>query len=252
MSRISIFFGLASLGLEFWLAGILLKTRLCREFPLFFSYIAAFILGDIVKFSLVHNYRLYFYAYWTIEILYAGLGVAALFESYHRVFHNFYRVHRWFWTLFPAAIALVVLLSAYYARTRPPRQAFPLISLIISLEIGVNLIRTAIFLLFRGAMLFFHARRRSYPLGIVDGFAVLAVAGLMYGLRSEFGTKVAFLVQYGIPVAYILALTVWLDTFLRPAESKPHLPPGLTLEQALAEMAQGHQELKGWKDFSSR
>ena len=233
-----------TLALELCLAGLLLKRRLHREFPLFFSYICAFALGDIVKAVIIRHYITYFYVYWTLEVLYAVLALLALHEAFYRVFHNFFRVFRWFWTLFPSAVLLMVVIATYYTLSRPPKQASPLISLILSLEIGINLIQSAIFLLFRGAMLFFRARRRNYAIGIVDGFAVVAAVGLMYGLRSEFGTKVAFLVQYGVPVAYILALVVWLDTFLRPAESRPQAPPGMTLEQALAEMTQGTEELK--------
>ena len=201
-------------------------------------------IGAIVELAVINNYAVYYYVFWSFEVVYAVLALAALYESYYRVFHNFFQVHPWFWVLFPSAVGLIMVISAYYSVTRPPTQATRITSLIISLEIGINLIQSAIFLLFRGAMLFFRARRRNFAIGVVDGFAVVAAAGLMYGLRSEFGTKFTLLVQYGVPVAYILALVVWLDTFLRPAESRPQAPPGMTLEQALAEMTQGTEELK--------
>jgi len=208
--------------------------------------------GEVTGLAVMSRYAVYFYVYWAFEGLNILLALAALYEAYYRVFRNFFQVHPWFWRLFPAAVAIVVAISAVYAITRPPKQAFWVISLIVSFEIGVNLIQFAIFLLFRGAMVVFHARRRNYPLGIVNGFAVVAAAGIAYTLFSEFGTKFTFLVQYGVPVAYILAEVVWLDTFLRPPEAPPQLPPGMTLEQALAEMALGHQELKDWKDSSGR
>jgi hypothetical protein len=235
--------------LETVLAGVLLKRRLHREFRFFFSYVAVGTLADSVKLVVIHDYRLYFQVFWTAEALIVFLALAALYESYFRVFRNFFRVHPWFWRIFPAAVVIVVVISAVYAVTRPPIKAIRITSLIVSLEIGVNLIQFSIFLLFRGAMIVFHARRRNYPLGIVNGFAVLAAAGIAYTLVSEFGTKLIFLVHYGVPVAYILADVVWLDTFLRPPEAAPQLPAGMTLEQALAEMAQGTKELK---DLSRR
>ena len=252
MPKIDILFPVVALLLGVGLAGVLLKRRLYSQFPFFFSYTVASIVGEVLKLALIHHYVLYFYAYWVSEALYVILALAALYEAYYRVFRNFFRVHPWFWRLFPVAVATVVVISTVYSLTRPPKQALWFINLIISLEIGVNLIQFSIFLLFRAAMLVFHARRRNYPLGIVNGFAVLAIAGIAYTLFSEFGTKFTFLVQYGVPVAYILAEAVWLDTFLRPPEAPPQLPQGVTLEQALAEMAQGHQELKDWKDFSRK
>lgn len=252
MANLDILLLSATVGLGLILAIVLFRHRLHREFPLFFTYIAVNALGDVIKAAVIHNYAIYFYVYWSFELLWAILALAALYEAYYRVFRNFFRVHPWFWGLFPAAVAIVVVISTVYALTRPPKQAVWLINLIISLEIGVNLIQFSIFLLFRAAMLVFRARRRNYPLGIVNGFAVTAAAGIAYALFSEFGTKFTFLLRYGVPVAYILAEAVWLDTFLRPPEAPPQLPPGMTLEQALAEMAQGHQELKDWKDLSSR
>lgn len=241
-----------AIALETTLVVILLRRRLHREFAFFFAYIASQALADVIKLTAIHNFNLYFRVFWTAEPFLVLLALAALYESYYRVFHNFFRVYPWFWRLFPAAVLTVVVISAVYAVTRPPIQAVRITRFIVSLEIGVNLIQFAIFLLFWGAMWVFRARRRNYPLGIVNGFAVLAIAGIAYTLFSEFGTKFTFLLRYGVPVAYILAEAVWLDTFLRPPEAPPRLPPGITLEQALAEMVQGHQELKDWKDLSSR
>jgi hypothetical protein len=252
MANIDILLLIATVALGLALAGVLLRHGQHREFPFFFTYIVVNAMGDAIKIAVIHHYAVYFYVYWSFELLWAVLGLAALYEAYYRVFRNFFRVHPWFWRLFPAAVAAVVVLSTVYALTRPPKQALWFINLIISLEIGVNLIQFAIFLLFRGAMLVFHARRRNYPLGIVNGFAVVAAAGIAYTVFSEFGTKFTFLVQYGVPVAYILAEAVWLETFLRPPEAAPQLPQGVTLEQALEEMAQSHRELKDWKDFSRK
>jgi hypothetical protein len=252
MAKIDILLLVLPLALGFGLAGVLVRHRLYREFPFFFIYITATALGDITKTAVIHHYAAYFYVYWSFELLSAALALAALYEAYYRVFRNFFRVHPWFWRLFPTAVAVVVGISAVYTLTRPPRQVLWFINLIIALEIGVKLIQFAVFLLFHGAMVVFHARRRNHPLGIVNGFAVVAAAGIAYTLFSEFGTKFTFLVQYGVPMAYILAEAVWLDTFLRPPEAPPQLPPGITLEQALAEMVQGHQELKDWKDFSRK
>lgn len=252
MAKIEILLLALSLALGFGLAGVLVKRRLYREFPFFFIYITATAVGDITKTAVIHHFAAYFYVYWSFELLSAALALAALYEAYYRVFRNFFRVYPWFWRLFPTAVAIVVGISAVYALRRPPKQALWYINLIIALEIGVKLIQFAIFVLFWVAMVVFHARRRNYPLGIVNGFAVVAVAGIAYTLFSEFGTKVTFLLQYGVPMAYILAEAVWLDTFLRPPEAPPQMPAGMTLEQALAEMALGHQELKEWKDLSRR
>lgn len=226
------------------LAAVLLKRRLVLEFPFFFSYIIASIIGEIIGLAVVRNYVIYYYVFWTFEVVYAILALAALYEAFYGVFRSFFHKYAWFWLLFPSAVLLVVAFAALYAIQRPPTQAARITSLILSLEIGINLIQSCLFLLLQGAMWFFRARRRNYPLGIVDGFAIVALAGLLYALRSEFGTKFTLLVQYGVPVAYILAEIVWLAAFLRPPEPAPQLPRGITLEQALDEMTRDTEWVK--------
>lgn len=244
MPKIDILFPVIGVPLGIWLAGVLLKHRLHLEFPFFFSYIAVTIVGEAIGLAVVRDYAIYYYVFWTFEVICAILALAALHEAFYRVFRSFFHKYAWFWLLFPSAVLLVVAFAALYAILRPPAQAARITSLILSLEIGINLIQSCIFLLFQGAMWFFRARRRNYPLGIVNGFAIVALAGLLYALRSEFGTKFTLLVQYGVPVAYIVAEIVWLAAFLRPPEPAPQLPRGITLEQALDEMTRDTEWVK--------
>ena len=81
-------------------------------------------------------------------------------------------------------------------------------------------------------------RWRSYSFGIVTGFGFPALAGLLaFTLRSEFGTKYNTLVKYAPPVAYVVGVLVWLDTFLRqPDPEVVHAwRDKITPEQLLAE-----------------
>jgi len=79
---------------------------------------------------------------------------------------------------------------------------------------------------------------RACELGIVEGFGLSALGALIaYGLRSEFGTKYDTLAKYAPPVAYIVGVLVWLDTFLRqPDPEVVHAwRDRVTPEQLLAE-----------------
>jgi hypothetical protein len=234
--------------LGIWLASLMLKRRMHREFPCFFGYVAASIVGQISVLVVADNYTVYYYVFWAFEVLYAVLALLALHEAFYGVFRAFFRKYRWFWTLFPAVILLVVVLATIYAMQRPPAQAGWITRLIISVEIGINVMQSCLFLLFQGAMWFFRARRRTYAMGIVDGFAVVAFAAFAYALRSEFGTNLNLLVRYGPPVAYLLAEIIWLGAFLRSPEPPPQLPAGVTLEQAFDEMAQSGRWMKDLSD----
>jgi hypothetical protein len=56
--------------------------------------------------------------------------------------------------------------------------------------------------------------------------------------RSVFGTKLNVVWSYAHSVAYILAVILWLNTFLRPPEPEPQWRLKITPEQLLDEMRQ--------------
>lgn len=244
MGKTDIILLLVALALGAWLAFALLRRRLYSEFPFFFTYVAASITGEIIKLAVIRDYPTYFKVFWTTEALYAILGLLALHEAFRRVFGAFFHIYSWFWILFPAVAAIVAGISIFHTIQHPPAQASPLISLILSVEVAINVIQATIFLLFLGVQWLFKVRRRNYPWGIVEGFAVLALAGAAYALRSEFGTKFALVAKYGTSVAYILAEILWLDTFLRPPDAEPQWTQAVTPAQAMAEIQQTMQLVK--------
>ena len=193
---------------------------------------------------MLHDEFAYFYLFWAFEILYTILALLALHEAFSRVFRAFFQVYRWFWLLFPVAATLVGAIAVAYTVRHPPAQADRVISFILSCEIAINVIQAGIFLLFLGVQWLFNVRRRNYPWGIVEGFAVVALAGMAFALRSEFGTRFALLVKYGPPVAYILAEILWLDTFLRPPDAEPQWTQAITPAQAWEEIQQTTRVLK--------
>jgi hypothetical protein len=218
--------------LAVWLGGILLRRRLYWRFPCFFIYVASLPVIGIIRLSVISHYRLYFKVFWSTEVVYGVLALLALHEIFRRVFLGFYLQFDWFRLLFPAAVALALAIVLWGAIHSPPVQAAPLISGILLFGIAVNLIQVGLFCMFMFLAAFFKLRWRHAPLGISLGFAIAAIGAVLgYWLRSEFGTRVESLTKYGPPVAYIVAVAIWLDTFLRP-EPEPKWVSAVTLQQA--------------------
>ena len=140
---------------------------------------------------------------------------------------------------------LVALLRAW---SHPVSQARRLASAIISLEIGVGFLQFGIFSLFIVLVRFFHMRWRQKAFGVVLGFGV-SVAGalVVFLLRSEFGTKLDPVVRVTPPMAYIMAVVVWLATFFRAEPLQPELDrdPALTPEQMASDLRRYTQAVKG-------
>ena len=73
-----------------------------------------------------------------------------------------------------------------------------------------------------------------YEFHIVYGFGLSSlgmVAGVL--LRSEFGTKYGWLTEWGPPLAYLIAVIVWLSGFLR---TEPKVTSNMPVEIVLQEM----------------
>ena len=123
-----------------------------------------------------------------------------------------------------------------------------LMATIISLGIAVGFLQVGMFALFFLLVKFFHMRWRQHAFGIVLGFGIIACGDLAaFLLRSEFGTKFNFYVQLTYPIAYIIAVGVWLAAFLPPQPDHPlkdWVPP-LTPEEMVTELRQYTRAVKG-------
>jgi hypothetical protein len=125
--------------------------------------------------------------------------------------------------------------------TRPPAQVNRAFAVIIFSELAVRFLQIGLLFLFFALIRFFHMIWRQQALGIALGFGISAAGSLIvFLLRSEFGTKLDYVVRIAPPIAYTLAVVVWLLTFLprQPASAPPSVVSGLTPEQMLAEVRQ--------------
>lgn len=221
-----------------WLVVLFVWRKLHREFPFFFIYLFTSVLVPVVRLAVRNDYLTFFKVVWSTEVIYAVLALLALHEIFRKVFAAFYE-KRWFWLFFPVVVVAISILAVIYRLGSPPAQANEVISLIISLGMAVNLVQALLFVLFFLLVWFNGIGWREYPFGIVMGFAAIAIGGFIGNWsRSEFGTKSIPLFSYAPAVAYILAVIVWLKTFLRPPEPEPQWKLKITPEQLLEELRQ--------------
>lgn len=229
---------LIALGLTAWVAALVLRRKLHREFPFFFAYLALSVLVPLVRLSVIGDYPTFFKVFWATEALYAVLALLALYEVFHEVFLPFYMLWWWFRLLFPSVVGIAAFVQIRRAILNPPIEATPLVGAILSFSRVINWVEAVLFGLFFALVILLGVRWKSYPFGIVEGFGLSALGALIaYGLRSEFGTKYDTFAKYAPPVAYVVGVLVWLDTFLRQPD--PELTHAwrdrVTPEQLLAE-----------------
>ena len=208
-------------ALQSWLAVLLVRRRLHRTFRFFFGYTVFAVAALFLRFAVQANYRAYFLVYWVTEAGYAVLGVLSILEVFPHVFKTFSRA-RGFRLVVWTAVLLMVALSVVKGILSPPIQAGRLIVLIYSLEVGVQYVQTGVFVILVMLSRLYRIALRRYAFGIVFGFGLLAAASLAAALlRSDFGTRFRFLFTFMPGVVYIIAVLIWLLTFLRPEPPDP-------------------------------
>jgi hypothetical protein len=238
MRKADILLGVIALILAAWLAILLVRSKTNRKFPFFFLYVISSIVFAILRLSVSSNYPLFFVIYWITEAVYVLLALLALHEVFRKIFAAFYE-KRWFWLFFPSVVIAISVLAVIYRLGSPPTQANAVMSFIISMGMAVNLVQALLFVLFFVLVWFNGIGWREYPFGIVMGFAAIAVMTFsVQWARSEFGTRLNVVSSYAPAVAYILAVILWLNTFLRPPEPEPQWKLKITPEQLLEELRQ--------------
>ncbi|MCU1255097.1 MAG: hypothetical protein JWM83_1396 [Candidatus Angelobacter sp.] len=222
-----------SLGLELWLLALLFRRGVRHHFPVFFSYGALLAPVTLARLLTLTNYPIYFMVFWSTDALLLLLGLAALHETFRWVYEGFY-MFWWFRLIYYGTISLVLFITIRNAVVNPPVQAHPLVGLILSIGIAVNLLRAGIAALFAVLSKPLAIEHRRYPFGIVAGFAASSLGPFVgYFARSIFGKNVDTFTQNASAVAYILALVIWLIAFSKPEPEESAWTPPMSPDEML-------------------
>jgi hypothetical protein len=229
-----------SVALEVWILTLLRRRNLHRRFPVFTAYIVFTILATILRSAFLSNYRIYFYVYWMTAPADVFLAVAAVYESFFKVYGTFYRVW-WIRLLFPSTILAALAYSIWAAQPHPPVHFSGWNATLLKLVIVVQYVIIGICVLFFVVMRFINVRWRLYEFRFVLGFGISACVTALAGIfRSEFGTRYSFLTEQGPGVAYLVAVFIWLSAVLGREPNNGHTLVGRRPTQELLSELRGH------------
>ncbi|HEV2962218.1 MAG TPA: hypothetical protein VG649_10370 [Candidatus Angelobacter sp.] len=205
--------------LNFWLLTILHRQAVRKQLPWFVYYIAWEVLSGCVYLVVLSISRhLYDAVYWWLEAVEITLIVAAMRESFLRIFMGFKRI-RWFrWTV-TGVILAVVAYAAYKAIYYPPVQGNRLTALVLGTEFlfrwgiaGIGILTIVLSWLVDEPT---NTREDS----VVTGFSLISSAFIGYVIiGSLFGTQYLFFAKYLPSVGYFIAVILWIRTFSRAEE----------------------------------
>ena len=208
-----------NLLVNFWLLIIIQRQCVRKQLPWFALYIVWECVAACIQLVLwLASARWYNKLYWWIEVIELALIVAAVRESFLRLFQGFTRKTGFRWSVW-AVIGGVVVYSAWKAVYAPPALGNKLGVFEVGAEflfrwavIGIALLTTILGFLLKESP---DTREEA----VVAGFGTASAGFLAYVISfSIFGTKYIFLTKYAPTVGYFLAAFWWIWVFSRPEE----------------------------------
>jgi len=208
--------------LQLAIAIVMLRRKLAKIFPVFFSYTVLVLARDIVLLFLPYPKNLYSLVYWCGEAFAVLLGLGVIFEALRHLLppYGFLKiVFKAVWILgATAAIATVMMLVFSNGGTGADR----ILEAIILLERAVRFLQVCLLAIVIALMSRLGLTWHQYSVGIVAGFGVYSALDLLaleFRAHLHFVSDTAFV--FIRPAAYNLAAVIWAAYFLRSWWSIP-------------------------------
>jgi hypothetical protein len=209
------------------IALVMMRRKLVRIFPFFFSYTAAVLSTSFVLDLLPYGHRPYSLVYWSGEALAVSLGIAVIFETLRHVLPSspslkFVLNAVWVLATVAAVIAAVMLVL-----DEPGTEKDRVLEIIVLAERSVRFLQACLLIVVIALMSRLGLTWHHESVGITAGFGVysaLALAVYQFGYHLHSMSTAAFLLLNS--GAYNVATVIWAFYILRPVRATPveHLP----------------------------
>jgi hypothetical protein len=199
--------------MEAALAGIMVKRKLHRQFPVFFIYILSQIVLFAILFPLYisgpEHYDTYFYVYWVSAAISLAIGFKVIHEIVLAVFRPFHALKDLATILFKWA-ALVMLLVALLVAASSPATNSPLTQAVVTAQRCVRVVQCGLILFLLVFSRYLGISWKQHSLGIALGFggyATVELAAFALCAGGQIHPNVVGMLQSS---AYTLALLTWI------------------------------------------
>jgi len=188
------------------------RSKMHKNFPVFFSYIVAQIAIFAIVFPLQNDYAAYYYAFWATNAVSVVLGFRVIHEVFLDVFRPYHTLRDLGTVLFRWAGLVMLMVAAVVAASTNGANSDPFPNAIMTLERSVRVVQVGLvlFLLVFSRYLGISWKQKSF--GIALGFGGFAGVELALIAWNWWGSDVhhqaiSTLVNLA---AYDLATLVWI------------------------------------------
>ena len=227
-------FWLAGIGLQVFLAAVLLYRRAWRKFPLFTAYVFFNLAAAAIVYSVSGNGMVYFYAYWACEVLSKILGLAVVYEIFRELFCTHSALRRLASTVFGVAVVVLIILGVIVVFTQPQAERANIGSAIMVVAEASRMVEVGLLMFLFLFSTAFGLHWRAHVFGIALGLGVFSAVDLVnVTLRSYFGNRSADILNLAVVAAFCLSVLMWAAYLLAPERitSSDEMPERAQLEQ---------------------
>jgi hypothetical protein len=225
---------LLGLVLQALLILVLLAKKAWGKFPFFFAY-SAFSLIVALTLYLVHGYRaIYFYVYYSCEGIGLLLGFGVVYEIFRKLLFPYPVLRRVANCVFPAAIAVFVLLATIVVYAQSSGEQNKLMAGVLIAEEAVRIVELGMlmFLFIFSSAFGLHWKQSLF--GITLGLGLfIAVELIAVTIRTHLGVWAADSFGVARLIAFNTSLVIWMGYLMAPerATSSAEVPKRAQLEQ---------------------
>jgi hypothetical protein len=223
--------------LQIVLAVLMMRQKLVRQFPVFFTYTIFEIFQFFILFVLMHLNFMSLYAvfYYGGEAVSSALRFAIIYEILCKVLQNYSPLRSIKHSLFHWATALLMILAVLIVAYTPSMQTDSMVIVQNVLDRTISIIQCGLLLLLLGLSRFLKLSFKSYAFGIALGLGIYDALKLLdWGLADRFGgLETSDWFTMIVMAAYHCSVLFWVVTLLLAQAQRVRAPEvsSSTLEQ---------------------
>lgn len=222
----------------------IVRSKQRSTFPVFFIYTVFHLIQSILSSIAFHiSYTVYFYEWWTGEMLDVFFALAVIQEIFLVTFQPYQALRHWASRIYVAG-TLSLCATAVLMALKHPHGYSTRVAVWITLDRSALFVEAGLLVFLLAFCRLFGMSWRHYAFGIASGFVLVAsISAVSEAFRTYFGVSVDSLVSILNAVSFTGATAVWTYYFAssRSRLALDHVPGTERLiawNQALANVGQ--------------
>jgi hypothetical protein len=225
------------------IVAVMLRNRLFRAFPIFFTYSIFQVLEQGILFILDRDRAIsahqYWFVYWLFSLTSISLRFGILWEVFSHIFKDYPGLKRLNRIVFRYAIVVLLLVATTVAAKTSEDGTFHIYSRIHVVDLGVDVMQSGLWLLLITFSSYFRLSLRSFPSGIAFGLSIFSTVDLATeAMRTWSGFVAGYAFDVVTMATYHCCVLVWLVYLMAPdtLTTKPAELPEHNLAEWNAEL----------------